>query len=402
MRTTLDVGRQMAWQYRVTATGVILAGFSVATALTQVPKLISALAAATGATVAFFEVRTVHKRTKALVFQPRSGDDYADLVQSEGGRGRMLRTSGNVGVALIDESRRLRQGSLKAEVDQGDFVLRDELAKWALPFLARQMRRSTLHNGSVVGLASDLPTAGGVDVVRLKRVTYYDFVCTNILSGYDVREVGFGARMYGRNLFVNRKGRLRAFADSWLANTIGVSTLAITSDGKLLLPFQTKHNVGSPELYPPSGSGALEQQDLPPSGRGQLRDVIVHGAVRELREECGVLTTEVQDSEVLGHARWFTRGAMPEFAAVTLLSAASEEVEARKVSRGERPYIEMVSSVRFTPMDQWDPDAPFTMIPHDIGVKASWPLAFALSCLADVMADQTFRLRTEITQRLAS
>lgn len=403
MRTRLDLWAQVLWQYRVTATGVCLAAFSAATALTQVPKAISVVAALAGAAVAILEVRAQHGRGRAVVFQPRKGDEYAELAQAEDGRGRILRTTGNVGIVLAEESRRLRQDGPAAEVEQGGFVLRDELAKWALPFLTRQLRTATLHNGKVVGLASDLPVGGsGVDTVRLRRVSYHEFVSTNLLAGNDVRELGFGGRLDGRRLFIDRNGRLRSLADSWLANTIGVSTLAITIDGKLLLPFHTKENVGSPELYPPSGSGALEQQDLPSNGRGILRDIIVHGAVRELREECRVATTEVQESEVLGYARWFTRGAIPEFAAVTLISARGNEIEARKISRPERPYIAMITSVRLAPVDTWDPAEPLAMLAPDVGEKASWPLAFALSCLAEAMADPAFRLGAEIRRRLAS
>jgi hypothetical protein len=406
MRTALDLWRQLLWQYRVTVTGVFLAIFSAVTVLTRLPTSINVSLAIVGVLVGLLEVWAIRRRFGEVVFQPRKGDDYADLAQRYEGQGRILRTSDNVGLVLTEASKRLRQdhptqSNLEARVDQRDFVLRDELAGWALPFLMREMRRSTMHNGSVVGLATDLPADHGSDnEVLLRRVGYYDFVSTNILAGNDVWKLGGGARLNGRRLFVDRNGRLRDFTDSWLANTIGVSTLAITEDGKLLLPFHTKQNVGNPEQFPPSGSGALEQQDLPPNGKGKLSDIIIHGAERELCEECALLPAEIHNSAMLGHARWFTRGAMPEFAAVTLVAARSGDIETRKVRRSERSYIKMVTSTSFTPRQSWDPLEPLKMIPPEFGGKASWPLAFALSCLAEAMTDPSFPLGEEIRRLL--
>ncbi|HEX6498778.1 MAG TPA: hypothetical protein VF054_07055 [Micromonosporaceae bacterium] len=402
IRTRLDIWRQVVWQYRVTATGTLLAAFSVATALTKLPQPVNVVGAVVGGAVALLEIRELRGRARAVVFQPRVGDTYADIEQSEHDRGHVIRTSGNVGIVLVSESQRLRRRSPAAYLDERDYTLPDELTPWSLPFLLRQMRTSTLHNGRVVGLASDLPPTGATwDTVKLRRVTYFDFVCTNVLAGYDVHEVGLGRRLKGRELFINRHGRLRNFADSSLANVIGVSTLALTCDGKLVLPFQTEQNVGSPDLYPPSGSGALEQQDLPSAGSGLLRDIVIRGATREMCEECNIDRSEVQETQILGHARWLSRGGMPEFCAVTLLSVRSEDIESRVVVRAERPYIKMVATAYLAPVEQWNPEEPLAILPSEIAAKASWPLAFCLSCLAEAMRDRRFRLREEIGRRVA-
>ncbi|WP_245787291.1 hypothetical protein [Amycolatopsis saalfeldensis] len=85
-----------------------------------------------------------------------------------------------------------------------------------------------------------------------------------------------------------RLGALRTLA--------GVSTIAFTTDGKLVAVRQSARNSVSGLLLAPSGSGSLEPRDLRTADGGERR--LLHTAVgagmeRELREESGVHADEI-------------------------------------------------------------------------------------------------------------
>jgi hypothetical protein len=227
---------------------------------------------------------------------------------------------------------------------------------------------------------------------------YFDFVCSNLLAQNDVYDAGRNLPVLaGRRLITDRHGHLRPFAESRLANTVGISTLAFTLDGKLVLVKQTKENVGSPKLVAPSGSGALEPKDFTTDHeRPQLRDVLLNGAERELGEECNIKPADISFSCLTGHARWVSRGAMPEFCAVTLLNVTSEELRSRPVGRPERAFVLRVVTERLSPPDTWNADMPLDMLPENYKAISSWPLAFALSCLADRMLDHTWTMGKQL------
>jgi hypothetical protein len=220
-----------------------------------------------------------------------------------------------------------------------------------------------------------------------------------ILTSNDVYDDEDNLVFSGRRLFVDRYNRLRSLRDSWLVNLIGISTLALTSDGKLVYTRQTKRSVGSPGLLAPSGSGALEQRDLLAGSAQLLHELIIRGVERELREETNLTAGEVERSELVGFGRWISRGAMPEFAAVTLLDTSSHKLDGRKVIRTEREYVAEIRTLRLNP--GWDPEHPLDALPEHLRQRASFPLALALSALGDVLRDEPdSALSQQVRQRL--
>jgi hypothetical protein len=274
--------------------------------------------------------------------------------------------------------------------------------------LSREYRGSTFFNGDVVGI-EDWSTAGvaGKSLVTLRGCGYFDFISTNLLAQYDVRidEAEHDERVIvsGRQLIVDRFGELRDFGKSWLANTVGVSTLAFSSDGKLLLVQQTPKNIGSPGLRAPSGSGALEKRDLPTSADSvMLQSVVSRGAARELAEECHLSSDEIEmdGTSVVAFGRWLTRGAMPEFSCVTLLKNEGSEIARRSVRASEVDYIQGVIAIRLTPTDQWDAGRPESLLPVSQRTALSFSLLMALSGLADAVRDPVWALGPELQRRL--
>ncbi|WBB67014.1 hypothetical protein [Micromonospora sp. WMMD812] len=392
----MSIWRQGLWRYRLTTAGAALAALSIATAVRTPPVALSVAAAAAGAVVSTLEILNNRRRARQYRFQHRAADDYRDIAEQVAGAGRLLENAHSLGVVLADESARLRGHRIDVRIEPTDYVLGRDLKRWSFDFLARHARTAALHNDPVLGLSSDLPTGSDDAVVTLRRAHYFDFFCSNLLAPYDVQEAGRRTPVLrGRDLLLDHRGRLRGFRDSRLANVVGVSTLAFTIDGQLLLVAQSRDNVGSPGLVAPSGSGSLEPRDAP-AGELTFQQVILNGALREMREECHVEPNEIAGSAVLGSGRWLSRGGVPEFAAVAMLKVTADEVLARSVRWRERPYVGEVTAVRVSPTAEWDAAEPLALLPVTDRHAASWPLAFSLACLTACLADEAWPLCDEL------
>ncbi|MEV7326672.1 hypothetical protein [Micromonospora sp. NPDC093244] len=395
----MSIWRQGLWRYRLTTAGVGLAALSVATAVQSPPLALSVAAATAGAVVSSLEILANRRRARQFRFHPRDGDDYRDIAEQLPGPTRVLANAHSTGVLHPAVNSRLRGQRIRCAVAPTSYVLGRDLRRWSFDFLARHARTAAMHNASVLGLADDLPSGSDDPVVRLRRAQYFDFFCSNLLAPYDVYEAGRDTlALRGRDLILDHRGRLRRFADSRLANVVGVSTLAFTIDGRLLLVAQTRDNVGSPGLLAPSGSGSLEPQDATGTSTApSLQEVIVGGALRELREECHLEPNEIAESVVLGFGRWMSRGGTPEFCTVTLLKVTAEQVLRRSVRWTERPYVGEVLAVHMPPTGEWDADTPLALLPAEKRHTASWPLAFSLACLAECMTDETWPQRAAVS-----
>jgi hypothetical protein len=401
--TTLSIWRGSLWRYRVTTAGVVLTSFGAATALDNPPPAVSVLAATVGCLVSLLEIGANRRRSRSVRFQSRDGDNYRDLSGQLGSLGPVVESAHDVGVVMTKESARLREQPVRAERESEPYRLPRELRTWSFDFLARRARVAAMYNGDIIGLASDLPSGDEDAVVKLRPGRYFDFFCSNLLAPFDVWQTGRKLPLLrGRELILDQRGQLLAFGRSRLANTIGVSSLAFTTDGQLILVAQAKDNVGSPGLIAPSGSGALEPRDVPQDATElTIGDVAVRGAERELREECHIGPHEIMTSSIVGHGRWISRGAMPEFCAVTLLDLTSDQVLDRAIRLVERAYVTEVLAVDLAPMTRWNPRKPLAMLPEEVRGAASWPLAFGLACLAQSIADESWPLRQELINRLA-
>ncbi|HEX5997489.1 MAG TPA: hypothetical protein VFY84_20315, partial [Jiangellales bacterium] len=387
---------------KVTAMGVALTLLGAATAFGQPPTAVSVAAAVAGIAVSGLEITANRRRSAKTRFQRREADDYRDLLTEYEEAGLIIRTPRDVGVFMSRETALLRTHAIRVEIDRRPFVLHPDIERFSLLFLARRLREAVMFNGPALGLTSDVPaTANGV--ASLRPIRYYDFVATNLLSPYDVNEVGRQEPVLrGRDLIFDSRGRLRSLSLSRLANTVGVSALAFTRDGKLLLVCQTAGVAGSPGLIAPSGSGALEPRDIPEGWPRGLRDIVLNGALRELREECHLDPDDVEpDAEVIGYGRWVSRGAMPEFCAVALLRKTADEVRRKRIRRDERVYVGDILAVRLPSITDWAAVNPLELLPDPAHRHAaSWPLAFSLACLVQHLQDESWALGAELKRRL--
>ncbi|MEU6202351.1 hypothetical protein ABZ814_01995 [Micromonospora musae] len=344
------------------------------------------------------EIRANRRRSREVRFQPRKGDTYRDVISHSADLGPSVESARDVGILLSRENIELRKRPIRAIVRTPDYRLPRDLRTWSLDYLNYRAKTGRIYNDSVLCLASDILSD---DVVKLRAGRYFDFMCSNLLAPLDIWEVGRKSpALRGRDLILDADGRLVPFKRSRLANHIGVSTLALTTDGQLLLVAQTDDNIGSPGLLAPSGSGALEPRDVPrDTDDYTIQQVVINGAERELREECHLTAREIEESSLVGHGRWVSRGAMPEFCAVTLLNLSGDQMLDRSPRRVEQSYVHEFMPVSLAPLRLWDPNRPLEMLPQH-RQAVSWPLALGLACLAECIKDESWSLRKAVLARL--
>lgn len=373
---------QLAWQYRLTLMAVVGASIGLLAVFRPVASWLTVPFALIAVPLVYLEISQIRDRTRSVIFQRRDNDEYEDVSGGPPGAAIRVTSGGEVGFILTRESVVLRKQEVPCEVDSSPFMIRSELERWAAIFLVRCFGKSDLYNLPALGQSSDCPSSmDAIGAVRLRRCEYYDHVTTNRLAQHDIFEVGrVGGFKSGRDWFVNGQGTLRPLLGSWLANIVGVSTLAFTRDGKLVLIQQTDRNVGSPGLFAPSGSGALEPSDVEPGG--SLQHCIQRGANRELCEEANVSATEIEHTEMLSFGRLLSRGGNPDYYALTLLAVASDDIEERPIRTGEKRFVARRVSVRLSPMSTWTSNEPVKMLPQQYRSAVSLPLAMALAGLA--------------------
>lgn len=263
----------------------------------------------------------------------------------------------NRGTMLVhpDADRLLAKGPIAAELDPTPYRLPAELRELA-PIALRTMRAGrVIFDGPMLGLRDDLLPAMSSESrpLRLIRTSFFMQVCSAELCQFRIVDRMTGAEQDIRLLeLVEPNGRLVTLASSRLANNIGISTLAFTSDDQLLVVRQSQRNIASARLLAPSGSGTLEPDDLEAAGtNASLQEVLAHGMERELCEETGIGFADVIQTEVIGFGRWLERGAKPEFFGVTKLRVSAGNVAAAKISGGETLYTEGVGAV-FVDLDR--------------------------------------------------
>jgi 8-oxo-dGTP pyrophosphatase MutT (NUDIX family) len=264
------------------------------------------------------------------------------------------------GTALVSDpiDQAIATTDLPAQLDGEAYRLPRDL-KGSAPYVLPVRNHGRLvFNGKIIGMRGDpLPPAtnsgspghpASRPPVRLHVARFFDAQCSNEMCTLRIahRETGeeFDPRIA---LLTNANGHLRTLAESSLADCVGISTIAFTADGQLVLTRQTSRNIASALLLAPSGSGSLDPRDLGPAVTGPgsrpaeiLQDIVRRGMERELREETGIRQDEIRHTKVIGFARWLERGAKPEFFGITQLSATADDIAERRrhLTSDERLY----------------------------------------------------------------
>lgn len=248
------------------------------------------------------------------------------------------------GTALVSDAidRAVASGGIAAQLDDEPYQLPRALKASARYVLPVRNRGRLVFNGQIIGMHGDPlpPGTSPAPPVRLHIARFFDSQCSNEMCTLRITHRETAEEFDPRHaLLTDAAGHLKTLAESTLADCVGISTIAVTSDGALVTVRQTSRNIASALLLAPSGSGSLDPRDLTDGSSGVLQDIIRHGMERELCEETGIRPEEIRRTRVTGFARWLERGAKPEFLGLTELSAtASDLAERRPATSDERLY----------------------------------------------------------------
>ncbi|QCO67583.1 hypothetical protein E4582_03055 [Luteimonas yindakuii] len=216
---------------------------------------------------------------------------------------------------------------------------------------ARQSLRSVpprvLVNETKLGLSDGVSPSRSM--VRVHQVGYFHSLLTNEASTrcletlHEDPEIVFSGC---DQLFplASRDGPswpLLPLAQSRMADHIGISTLVVTRDHKLVLWTQGSNAQHSRQQLVSTGSGSCDWDDRTGD---DLKATLVRAMEREFVEESlgGGTAPEFQrETRVLGFFRWLTRGAKPEFTGITWvdLDAHSLRPNISEVTRRHRAQL---------------------------------------------------------------
>lgn len=133
------------------------------------------------------------------------------------------------------------------------------------------------------------------------------------------------------------EGTLLGFDLDRLSNTIGISSLLITKDRKMVIWRQGYNLMSSAGLLVPSGSGSCDWEDV--DLNNSLQSMVSKAMDRELLEESFNVSGEYDEinltTKVIGYFRWLGKGGAPEFVGISHC-----DVESRDLFRSEDEIYE--------------------------------------------------------------
>jgi hypothetical protein len=210
-------------------------------------------------------------------------------------------------------------------------------------------------NGDKIRLCGDLPVREG-ERIAIQETDYLSSLMTDQLTGYRVRSIKTlpnaepaNVLWDGVSAFVSgdpkNRHRLKSLQEAQISNQLGGSTLAFSSDGHLMIVYQSKDNLQSINLLAPSGSGSLDwKADALAVTSKDLISLVEFGVRRELQEECALDAPDrrrrlISSSiKVIAFARMIHRGGKPEFFCLSRIGATAGELQTRKPER----YVESI------------------------------------------------------------
>lgn len=218
-----------------------------------------------------------------------------------------------------------------------DLLLRDH-ANYLESILrchARKSLRSTpprvLLNERKLGL-TDGPSPDRPSL-RVHPTSYFHSLLTNEAATHYLESLGEDPRVLfsgGEHLFPwhtrAESWRLLALSYSQMADHIGISTLVVTRDRKLVFWSQAENSQQSRNQFVSTGSGSCDWEDRVD---GDLKATLIGAMEREFREESfgGKKLPGLKcETRILGYFRWVSRGGKPEFTGVTRADVDSHEL----------------------------------------------------------------------------
>lgn len=194
-----------------------------------------------------------------------------------------------------------------------------------------------IYNSKLVRQVSDLFIENNKITIALQKTDYFANIATNDLIFDMIKDLEKGTVNCGNMFSVvdynSNTINLYDMHDSYCANIIGISTLAITKDGKIIVLEQGNCDVNSRRLAP-SGSGSADYKKLK---NNDFIDFLTGEMNREMLEEMQIskenfdmlngkdnlISKYCAKTYVIGYCRLLNRGGKPDYFGITELDVDS-------------------------------------------------------------------------------
>jgi hypothetical protein len=223
------------------------------------------------------------------------------------------------------------------------FILSEKAKSW----------RTT--NDKKIRIASniDYTTIKLSEKLALQKTSYFEGVVTNesgrmvlISSGGDRGVSADEVIFNGPDLFINAQlKKIISLEESQASNHIGISTVLITNDRRVVYQRQGVQLIDAGHLAP-SASGSADWDDICDSQKElrfsskTMQNIVKYAMERELFEEIAADSAIYRTETYLtGFARYLHRGGKPEFFGITLMDINSDKLYIR---REERRYVDII------------------------------------------------------------
>ncbi len=188
------------------------------------------------------------------------------------------------------------------------------------PFLNEKWHEMKNKNGSFYNekklcMASEFKESNNRWVVKVCKGYYYNSYLTNIIYTKKLsHQSGWGITPPAN---INNYP-VRQFEKSVMSDHIGISTLAITTDGYVIILHQNDKALTSTDHLMPSASGSVDYKDF--QSNADFRQTLIAAAERELKEETNISKEFIESTKLIGFYRDLGRCGKPEFCCITQLN----------------------------------------------------------------------------------
>lgn len=190
-------------------------------------------------------------------------------------------------------------------------------AKW------HQKKDGGFFNESKLCQASEFCESSRGIQVKVSKGCYYNTFITNDIYTLQLHHQ-VGLTLYPPLNITTTP--IKPLDQSMFGNHIGVSTIVVTQDGKMIILQHNDKSAVSANMYAPGGSGSVDygdwkQQDI------DFRQILIRAMQREFSEETGIKEDFISRTEIIGAFRNIDRGGKPEYCGITYLNITAFEAE---------------------------------------------------------------------------
>ena len=338
---TYRKSRPFLFSYSLGVAGIVIAiiGGSVQSILPIVLGIAIAIVGVLGATVTWYrsvkdlQLRRLDDDGRALTVSDRLVNSGYKVEPREGHPSHGLLTSEEINKALFSSAQ--SPGLIVADRKTYHAEHSGAVAQVLLK-AGRPQPGVVFFNAKKVRIVSEplLDNSGALTPVYIQPTRYFDTVITNNALPFALR-----SKRGHRDVFNGHENCFPDYTisecsdDSFCANQVGASTLAVTSDSYLVITEQGSKSAQGPGELAPSGSGSADwRRDT--RGRADLRAFVKDFAGRELEEECGLKHEDIEWLKIIGYGRLLHRAGLPQFFCFAKLKCEYRNIEVTPQEQG--------------------------------------------------------------------